>query len=188
MRESDLLAPTRRRSSPGPRTHDGIIVTQRTDEMWAIDCTSCMTNQGSATVFVVIDHYTGKCLRARATKFGTHHEAIDTLRQAIRATRGTFDRVHHSSGVQKETNVSNDAFEHSRSNCSGSHDSQPSSNSMLRYGTLRIDTTITGSSGVLATRRPRSTDAVSSCVQRDLRKHLCQQWDPVHIKCRASSA
>ena len=92
MRESDLLAPTRRRSSPGPRTHDGTIVTQRPDEMWAIDGTSCMTDQGSATVFVVIDHCTGEFLGARAAKCGTRHEAIDTLRQAIRATCGTFDR------------------------------------------------------------------------------------------------
>ena len=39
MRESDLLAPTRRRSSTGPRTHDGTIVTQRPDEMWVFDGT-----------------------------------------------------------------------------------------------------------------------------------------------------
>ena len=56
----------------------------------------------------------------------------------------------------------------------------PSLNSMLRFETLRIDTTITGSSGVLATRRPRSTDAVSSWRLRDLHTNLCQQWDPVH--------
>ena len=96
-----------------------------------------------------------------------------------------FDRVHHSSGVQKETAVSNDSFEHSRSNCSGSHDSQPSTNSMLRFETLRIDTTITGSSGVLATRRPRSTDAVSSWRLRDLHTNLCQQWDPVQLLPKA---
>ena len=81
MRVSNLLAPTRRRASPGPRTHDGIIVTQRPDEMWAVDGTSCITDQGSATVFVVIDHCTSECLGA-----------IDMLRQAIRATRGIFDR------------------------------------------------------------------------------------------------
>jgi putative transposase len=49
--------------------------------MWAIDGTSCVSGQGSTTVFVVIDHCTGECLGA-----------IDTLRQAIRATRGTFDQ------------------------------------------------------------------------------------------------
>jgi putative transposase len=91
-RENNVLAPMRCRSSPGPRVHDGTIVTARPDEMWAIDGTACMTDQGSATVFVVIDHCTGEFLGARATRRGTRHEAIDTLRQAIRATRGTFDR------------------------------------------------------------------------------------------------
>lgn len=91
-RENNLLAPTRRRASPGPRVHDGTIVTERPDEMWAIDGTACMTDQGNATVFVVIDHCTGECLGAHAARRGTRMEAIDTLRQAIRATRGTFDR------------------------------------------------------------------------------------------------
>ena len=53
MRENNLLAPMRCRSSPGPRVHDGTIVTERPDEMWAIDCTLCITDQGNATVFVV---------------------------------------------------------------------------------------------------------------------------------------
>ena len=61
--------------------HDGKIVTARPDEMWAIDGTSCMT-----------DHCTSECHGACAAKSGTRHEAIDTLRQAIRVTRGTFDR------------------------------------------------------------------------------------------------
>lgn len=72
------------------------MVTARTEEMWAIDGTLCMTDQGSAMVFVVIDHCTGECLRA-----------IDTLRQAIRTTRGTFDRyvavnvaLRHDHGCQ----------------------------------------------------------------------------------------
>ena len=148
MRESDLLAPTLRRASPGPRTHDGTIVTQRPDEMWAIDGTACMTDQGNATVFVVIDHCTGECLGARAAKCGTRHEAIDTLRQAIRATRGTFDR-DIAAGV---------ALRHDHGSQFISHTFQDE----LRFETLRFDATITGSSGVLATRRPHSTDSVSS--------------------------
>ena len=121
-----------------------VRTTPRPEEMWAIDGTACMTDQGNATVFVVIDHCTGECLAARATQRGTRHEAIDTIRQAIRVrtkcTTATpqvsrrcctitevnsfrmcfkmscdlsaFDRVHHSSGVQKETNASNDLLEH----------------------------------------------------------------------------
>ena len=91
-RENNLLAPMRCQSSTGRRTHDGTIVTQRPDEMWAIDGTTCMTDQGNATIFVVIDHCTSECLGAHAARRGTRMEAIDTLRQAIRATRGTFDR------------------------------------------------------------------------------------------------
>ena len=53
MRENNLRAPMRCRSSPGLRVHDGTIVTERPDEMWAIDCTLCITDQGNATVFVV---------------------------------------------------------------------------------------------------------------------------------------
>ena len=91
-RENNVLAPMRCQSSPGPRVHNGTIVTERPDEMWAIDGTECMTDQGNATVFVLIDHCTGECLGAHAARRGTRMEAIDTLRQAIRATRGTFDR------------------------------------------------------------------------------------------------
>ena len=91
-RENNVLALIRCRPSPAPRVHDGKIVTARPDEIWAIDGTSCMTDQDSATVFVVIDHCTGECLGAHSARRGTRMEAIDTLRQAIRATRGTFDR------------------------------------------------------------------------------------------------
>ena len=91
-RENNLLAPMRCQSSTRRRTHDGTIVTQRPDEMWAIDGTTCMTDQGNATIFVVIDHCTSECLGAHAARRGTRMEALDTLRQPIRATRGTFDR------------------------------------------------------------------------------------------------
>ena len=47
------------------------------------------------------------------------------------------------------------------------HDSQTSTNLMLYFEGLRIDTTITGSSGVLATRRPHRTDALSSWSPRE---------------------
>ena len=60
-----------------------VRTTPRPDEMWAIDGTACMTDQGNATVFVVIDHCTGECLAARAAQRGTRHEAIDTIRQTI---------------------------------------------------------------------------------------------------------
>ena len=80
-RESDLLASARRRSSPAPRTHDGIIVTPRPDEMWEIDS----------------------------------HAFQDELRFVGIRSSPLFIR---SPGA---TDALNDPFEHSRSNCSGSH-------------------------------------------------------------------
>lgn len=51
-----------------------------------------MTDQGNATVFVVIDHCTGECLAARAAQRGTRHEAINTIQQVICATCEMYDR------------------------------------------------------------------------------------------------
>ena len=50
-----MLAPTRRRSSPRPRVHDGEFVTERPDEMWAFDGT-------------------GECFAARAVQRGTRRD------------------------------------------------------------------------------------------------------------------
>lgn len=52
MRENGLLAPSRRGSSPGPRVHDGSIVTDRPDSMWGTDATGTITAEGLATIFL----------------------------------------------------------------------------------------------------------------------------------------
>ena len=59
MREAGLLAPTRVGRRRGPRVHDGTITTERPDEMWGTDATSCLTTrEGNATVFIAVDHCT----------------------------------------------------------------------------------------------------------------------------------
>ena len=45
LRENQLLAPPRRGSSPGPRVHDGTIITERVNEMWGTDMTATFTAQ-----------------------------------------------------------------------------------------------------------------------------------------------
>ena len=122
-RESDLLASARRKASPAHRTHDGIIVTPRPDEMWEIDS----------------------------------HAFQDELRFVGIRSSPLFIRSPGGNGcVERSIRTLKEQL------LWFTHDSQPSTNSMLRFETLRIDTTITESSGVLATRRPCSTDAVSS--------------------------
>lgn len=90
MRENDLLAPTRLGQARGPKAHDGIIVTEKPDEMWGTDATSVLTGEGNATIFFVTDHCTTECLGIHAARRGTRFEALEALRQAVRETRGDF--------------------------------------------------------------------------------------------------
>ena len=103
MREHDLLAPTRAGVPRGPVEHDGTIVTERPDQMWAIDATGCLTAEGNAAVFVVIYHCTGECLGAHSARRGTRFEAIECLRQAIWATKG-----HYEVGIAAGTSLRHD--------------------------------------------------------------------------------
>ena len=91
MREHELLAHDRSTTVRGPAVHDGTIVTQQPDVMWAIDATACMTDEGNATVFILIDHCTGECLGVRAALRGTRFEAIECVREAIWATKRHYD-------------------------------------------------------------------------------------------------
>jgi putative transposase len=67
-----LLAPIWAGVPRGPIDHDGTIVTERPDQMWAgtqmVGATGCLAAEGNATVFVVIDHCTGECLGAHAAR------------------------------------------------------------------------------------------------------------------------
>jgi transposase InsO family protein len=91
MREAGLLAPTRVGHAHGPATHDGTITTERPDQMWGMDATSCLTHQeGTATVFVVVDHCASECIGVHAAKPGTRFEAVEPLRQGIRTIFGSY--------------------------------------------------------------------------------------------------
>lgn len=92
MRANDLLAPTRAGRAQGPKVHDGTIVTEQPDEMWGTDATSALTGEGNATIFFVLDHCTAECLGIHGARRGTRFEALEPLRQAVRMTRGGFER------------------------------------------------------------------------------------------------
>jgi len=85
MREAGLLAPTRVGHRRGPQVHDGTIRTEQPDEMWGTDATACFTTvEGTATVFIAVDHCTQECIGIHAAKPGTRFEALEPLRQGIR--------------------------------------------------------------------------------------------------------
>jgi len=89
MREHGLLSPTRVGRARGPRVHDGTIVTDQADVMWGTDATSITTlDEGTATIFFVVDHCTGECLGIHAARRGTRFEALEPVRQAVRFAYG----------------------------------------------------------------------------------------------------
>jgi putative transposase len=91
MREARLLAPTRVGHAHGPAAHDGTITTEQPDQMWGMDATSCLTQEGTATVFVVVDHCASECMGIHAAKPGTRFEAVEPLRQGVRAIFGAYE-------------------------------------------------------------------------------------------------
>jgi transposase InsO family protein len=91
LREAGLLAPTRVGHAHGPKAHDGTIIPDRPDAMWGTDATASWTEEGSATIFVAVDHYTAECVGIHAARRGTRFEALEPLRQGIRAHFGAYD-------------------------------------------------------------------------------------------------
>ena len=91
MREAKWLAPTRLGHAHGPKAHDGRITTDAPDQMWGMDATSCLTRrEGNATVFVVVDHCAAECIGLHAARPGTRFEAVEALRQGVRAIFGGY--------------------------------------------------------------------------------------------------
>lgn len=91
MRAAHLLAPRRVGHPHGPTAHDGTIVTEQPDEMWGMDATSCLTREGTATVFVVVDHCAAECIGIHAARPGTRFEAVEPVRQGVRALFGGYE-------------------------------------------------------------------------------------------------
>ena len=91
MREHDLQAPHRVGHAHGPKAHDGTITTAAPDVMWGTDMTATVTvGEGAACVFVAVDHCTTECIGLHAATRGTRFEALEPIRQGVRARFGTI--------------------------------------------------------------------------------------------------
>lgn len=91
MRQAGLLAPVRALRVLGPRAHEGTILTAKPDQMWGTDLTSVMTLlDGVVSVFATVDHCTAECLGSHAAKSATRFEALEPIRQAVRACFGSY--------------------------------------------------------------------------------------------------
>ena len=90
MRVGGLLAPTRVGQPHGPEAHDGTIIPDRPDAMWGTDATTGWTDEGLATIFIAVDHYTAECVGIQAARRGTRFEALEPLRQGVHAHFGAY--------------------------------------------------------------------------------------------------
>jgi putative transposase len=92
MRENALLAPTRQGKPRGPRNHDGVIRTERPNEMWGTDATCIPLRTGMLVwVFIAVDHCTSECVGVHASISGSRFEALEPVRQGVRELIGSPD-------------------------------------------------------------------------------------------------
>jgi hypothetical protein len=80
-----LLAPQRGGSPRGPQAHDGTIITEAPDLMWGTDFSTTVTlREGTAAVFIAVDHCTAELVGVHAAPRATRWEALEPIRQAVR--------------------------------------------------------------------------------------------------------
>ena len=85
MKSHNLQAPHRVGKNRGPRAHDGSLIPLCPDVMWGTDATQAYTRlDGSVTVFVAVDHYTGEVVGIHATSRATRYEALEPIYQGVR--------------------------------------------------------------------------------------------------------
>ncbi len=74
------------RPPPGPAAHDGTILTDPPVGLWGTDATSRLTLRGgTVTIFVTADYRTAACMRIHAANPGSRFEALEPVRQSVRA-------------------------------------------------------------------------------------------------------
>lgn len=90
MREAKLLSPHRVRQGKAKK-HDGRIVTDKPNEIWATDAVKIWTEEdGWIWYFGVTDHWNSECLGWHVTKRGDRYAAIEALREAVRNGCGSL--------------------------------------------------------------------------------------------------
>jgi transposase InsO family protein len=116
MREHDLLAPRRQGNPHGPRAHDGTIIPERIDTMWGTDMTTTVTrHDGQVAIFIAVDHFSAECVDIHAAKHGPRFEALEPIRQGMRAHWGACGQdvahglmLRHDHGSQYMSQVFQD--------------------------------------------------------------------------------
>ena len=100
MQENDLLNQKRGRSGSG-RAHDGRIITQLPNQMWATDGKQFYTKAEGKCWFVgVIDHFNDEIKSFHLCKIFDRFAALEPLRNAVRQEFGSIEK-----GICKGINI-----------------------------------------------------------------------------------
>jgi transposase InsO family protein len=92
MRESKLLSPYRSFTGKA-KAHDGTIITDAPNVMWATDATKIMTvEDGWVWFFGIIEHWNAECLGWSLSTRGDRHVALDALKTAVKYQFGSTDK------------------------------------------------------------------------------------------------
>jgi len=99
MREASLSARVQPRRVLGPRVHDGSIHPTMPNMPWSTDGVGVRTERdGLVTVFAAIDHATAECVGIHAARHANRFEALEPIRQGVRAAYGSY-AAHIASGL-----------------------------------------------------------------------------------------
>jgi transposase InsO family protein len=93
MRENNLLSPYRRPGKTNKREHDGTIITDAPNVMWATDGKKFwIEGLGWHWFFGVIDHFNDEIISWHIAKKGNRFAAMEPVRAAVRRTFSTVDK------------------------------------------------------------------------------------------------
>lgn len=93
MRDNSLLSPNRPISNGRKQTHQGTIITQKPNEMWATDSKKFFAGKdGWCWFFGVIDHFNDEILSWHTAKKGNRFAALEPIRSAVKKEYGNVDK------------------------------------------------------------------------------------------------
>lgn len=90
--QNNLLVQQRKQPNGAGRTHDGEIITDAPNQMWACDIKQWWTVKGKLHMFTVIEHFNSEVLSCRTAVRATQSVATDIVRTAVKHQFGNVDR------------------------------------------------------------------------------------------------
>jgi len=89
MREHNLLSPYRRPQGELNK-HDGTIVTDAPNVMWATDAAKVFTlEEGYGWIFVAVEHWNAECMGVHVCKKGDRMAALEPVAQGVQSQFGS---------------------------------------------------------------------------------------------------